>query len=30
MLIAGRNHFDVVVDFADPASDLVRATLALF
>jgi arylformamidase len=30
MLIRGRNHFDVVVDFADAASDLVRATLALF
>jgi len=30
MLIPHRNHFDVVVDFADPASDLVRATLALF
>jgi arylformamidase len=30
MLIAGRNHFSVVVDFADPGSELTRATLALF
>ena len=30
MLIAGRNHFNVVVDFADATSELTRATLALF
>ena len=30
MLIPDRNHFDVVVDFADPDSELTRATLALF
>jgi arylformamidase len=30
MLIRHRNHFDVVVDYADGASDLTRATLALF
>jgi arylformamidase len=30
LLIRGRNHFDVVVDFSDPRSELTRATLALF
>ncbi len=30
MLIPGRNHFNVVVDFADARSELTRATLALF
>ena len=30
MLIAGRNHFSVVADYADPASELTKATLALF
>jgi arylformamidase len=30
MLIAGRNHFNVVVDFADASSDLTQAALALF
>jgi len=30
MLIPGRNHFSVVVDFADARSELTRATLALF
>ena len=30
MLIPGRNHFSVVVDYADPASELTLATLALF
>ncbi len=28
--IPNRNHFTVVLDFADPASELTRATLALF
>jgi arylformamidase len=30
MLIPGRNHFNVVVDFADASSDLTRAALGLF
>ena len=30
MLIPARNHFSVVVDYRDPASELTRATLALF
>ena len=30
LIIAGKHHFDVVVDFADPESELTRATLALF
>jgi len=30
MLIPDRNHFNVVVDFADPDSVLTQATLALF
>jgi len=28
--ISGRNHFNVVLDFADPASALTQATLAMF
>ncbi len=30
LLIRDRNHFNVVVDFADADSELTRATLALF
>jgi arylformamidase len=30
MFIPARNHFSVVADYADPASALTRATLALF
>ena len=30
LLIRERNHFNVVVDFSDPDSELTRATLALF
>jgi arylformamidase len=30
LLIRDRNHFNVVVDFSDPDSELTRATLALF
>jgi arylformamidase len=30
LLIRERNHFNVVVDFADPDSELTQATLALF
>jgi arylformamidase len=30
MLMPARNHFDVVVDFADASSELTRAALALF
>ena len=30
MAIRDRNHFSVVLDYADPRSDLTRATLALF
>ena len=30
LVIPGRNHFSVVADYADPASALTRATLALF
>jgi len=30
MLIRDRNHFTVVVDFADAGSAITRATLALF
>ena len=30
LVIRARNHFDVVVDFADEQSEIVRATLALF
>ena len=28
--IPGRNHFTVILDYADPASELTQATLALF
>jgi hypothetical protein len=28
--VPGKHHFDVVLDHADPASSLTRATLALF
>ncbi len=30
LVVPGRNHFSVVADYADPASALTRATLALF
>ena len=30
LVVAGKHHFSVVVDFADPESELVGATLALF
>ena len=30
LIIAGKHHFNVVVDYADPESDLTRATLELF
>ena len=30
LMIRGRNHFDVVVDFEEAGSELTRATLALF
>ena len=30
LIVAGRHHFNVVIDHADPESDLTRATLALF
>jgi len=30
LLIPGRHHFSVVVDYADPDSELTRATLAMF
>ena len=30
LVIPGKHHFDVVVDYADPGSALTRATLALF
>lgn len=30
LFVANRHHFDVVVDYTDPASELTRATLALF
>ena len=30
LFIANRHHFDVVVDYTDPSSELTRATLALF
>ena len=30
MHIAGRNHYDVVLDYVDPASALTQATVALF
>lgn len=30
LIIPGRHHFSVVADYAEPASELTRATLALF
>ena len=30
LFLAGKHHFSVVVDYADPESELTRATLALF
>jgi arylformamidase len=30
LVAAGKHHFSVVADYADPASELARATLALF
>ena len=30
LIIAGKHHFNVIVDYADPESELTRATLALF
>lgn len=30
LFVPGRNHFSVVADYADPASELTRRTLALF
>ena len=30
LVAAGKHHFSVVADYADPASELTRATLALF
>jgi arylformamidase len=30
LIIPGRHHFNVVVDYADADSELTRATLALF
>jgi arylformamidase len=30
LIVPARNHFSVVFDYADPASELTRATLALF
>ena len=30
LVIPGKQHFDVVLDFADPGAELTRATLALF
>ena len=30
LILAGQHHFSVVVDYADPESELTRATLALF
>jgi arylformamidase len=30
LIIPGRHHFSVVADYADPASELTRTTLALF
>jgi arylformamidase len=30
LLVPDRNHFSIIADYADPASDLTRATLALF
>jgi arylformamidase len=30
LIVAGKHHFDVVVDYADPESELTKATLELF
>jgi hypothetical protein len=30
LIVAGKHHFSVVADYADPDSELTRATLALF
>jgi hypothetical protein len=30
LIVAGKHHFSVVVDLADPESELAGATLALF
>ena len=30
LFLAGKHHFSVVVDYTDPESELIRATLALF
>jgi arylformamidase len=30
LIVPARHHFSVIVDYADPASELTRATLALF
>jgi arylformamidase len=30
LIIAGKHHFNIVVDYADPESELTQATLALF
>lgn len=30
LIVAGKHHFSVVVDYADPNSELTRATLELF
>jgi arylformamidase len=30
LILAGKHHFSVVADYADPESELTRATLALF
>jgi arylformamidase len=30
LIVAGKHHFSVVADYADPESELTRATLALF
>ena len=30
LFVPARDHFSVVADYADPASDLTRRTLALF
>jgi arylformamidase len=30
LVLAGQHHFSVVVDYADPESELTRATMALF
>jgi hypothetical protein len=30
LIVPGRHHFSIVADYADPGSELTRATLALF